>query len=876
MGPLASTSLEVPVRCPRSVSLLLLIVVGACAPDIAREPVPPAIVARFDPARSIVPIPTDLVRDPETGMLQLPVDDPALTGAERELRIYLNTLDGFPVQTGAEVQFGMLADPTVAAAVDPSSLTPDTYRVLEATTGEVVAHASSVNETGERLMFVGDDGDDQWPANRTVVIALRGGPAGVRSLDGAPLEAEVAFHLLRGREPLEQYAELFPGDTAEAQLESARRLEEVRQRYQPHFELLEASGLPREEVAILWSFTLASDGEYLVYDPLTARVPFPNDIARDASGLVELPPADGDSEEVLEIKAGLSGMDGFSTSGAITFSATVPIAPATFNTTSARIFEVLPDGTIAEVTRLVRQLPDPGNQLAAFDPVDVTQPMDNRAPLRPGTRHVVIVTDEVMGAGGVELRQMPFTAIMKFQSPLVENGKSALSVMDDATATRVEPLRAAIASAIDQIGVPREQIRLVYSFTTFSAVDQLRALADEPYVQNVPLTIDSVTLSLPLLTPGIVKPMPNTAYIATGTIPTFERLDKVTRAFPRDGSGHLLDVGFSACIPNNAVRGRPMPVAVFGHGLTTAKELVYLVCDDLAAIGIASIGIDFPYHGDRSICLADTHCSTGHTCRQETGECVDSAGNVQPVREDFIIWSQNIPQPVSTGEGFVDLESLFASRDHVLQSIIDMSALVRSIREADWGGKLDGYVFDGDDISYYGISLGGILGSYLSAAEPNIGSFALNVPGAGFVQLMQDSPRFQANFFGALEQRGILPGSPEFFQFVSIARWIIDPADPMNVVRHSIREPYTFTDPQSGMPRTFPKKRVLVQMANPDEVVPNTATRILARQFGVPISSYAPVGKPGFGGHIFLFDPSEPEGTRAMSEIKTFLQARKP
>ena len=55
---------------------------------------------------------------------------------------------------------------------------------------------------------------------------------------------------------------------------------------------------------------------------------------------------------------------------------------------------------------------------------------------------------------------------------------------------------------------------------------------------------------------------------------------------------------------------------------------------------------------------------------------------------------------------------------------------MRVLRNVDFAPLSGGYVLDGNDVMYLGISLGGILGASLAAVEEHINTWALNVPGA--------------------------------------------------------------------------------------------------------------------------------------------------
>ena len=88
----------------------------SCTPSIESTPAPDYVTARFDPSVPDVPTPTDLVRDPTTGLLRIP-DAGNLSPAELEfIGGYLNTLNGYPPDTPATANFDSQVDPNTVTA----------------------------------------------------------------------------------------------------------------------------------------------------------------------------------------------------------------------------------------------------------------------------------------------------------------------------------------------------------------------------------------------------------------------------------------------------------------------------------------------------------------------------------------------------------------------------------------------------------------------------------------------------------------------------------------------------------------------------------------------------------------------------------------
>src|SRR6266849_5079926 len=79
------------------VATVLTVIAFSCTPDIPQTPSATVVQALFDPSASppIVPTPTDLVFNPATRTLNIPID-PNAKDAEKEFLGYLNSLDGYP------------------------------------------------------------------------------------------------------------------------------------------------------------------------------------------------------------------------------------------------------------------------------------------------------------------------------------------------------------------------------------------------------------------------------------------------------------------------------------------------------------------------------------------------------------------------------------------------------------------------------------------------------------------------------------------------------------------------------------------------------------------------------------------------------------
>jgi hypothetical protein len=145
-------------------------------------------------------------------------------------------------------------------------------------------------------------------------------------------------------------------------------------------------------------------------------------------------------------------------------------------------------------------------------------------------------------------------------------------------------------------------------------------------------------------------------------------------------------------------------------------------------------------------------------------------------------------------------------------------------------------VFPGADTEmfYYGISLGGIMGTWFAAMTPDLERLNVDVPAMNFAMLLQRSTQF-----GQFELllTGIGLTDPIFTLLtLSLNHEVWVRSEPAGYVRHITSDP---------LPGTNPKK-LLVTMAWLDKQVSNQATEIMVRSLGIPnLTGSVQQGFPG-------------------------------
>ncbi len=826
---------------------------AGCAPKTPMEPAPNVVRAKWDPSTGELPTPTDLVRDAQTGKLALPVD-PNAPAADREFTAYLNSLDGYPLASTMKLP--------MSGAVQASQL-PGAFFAIDAQTGHQLDLAMAFDTVSDTITATPTGGQDaEFLPDHTYVFGIRGYEGGLAGAHGEEVIADPGFYLVRSKSPLDEHPAAMPGATRAEREQTAQKLRQVQQAYAPLIDMAaDMRGFSRDQLAVLGSFSTTTQPA-VWFDPDTQRIPLPNQLLIDpTTGKVDLPIADDDPAEVQDVKAVLSTYDGFADSGALVLQSTRAIDPDSVERDGAiRLFRKHEDGSLEEITDLEHGVLDDGK----------TFWIRPRLTLASDADYVYVVTDKLTGVGGQPLHAQPLGALLRSKAPLTDGGTSQVSVVDDATAQMLEPVRKLAKPVLDKLageGVARSTLAAAVPFHTVSAIKRQLARRAELYKKDVRTDIENVRVASPLER-GLFVAMPLVKTVVTGQMYTYSHLDPHTRRFYPDGHGEETPVSFVLTIPAGAKKDKPMPVVLFGHGLMTSRELVYLIANKLAKAGYAAFCLDLPYHGKRAVCLKDTDCVGDATCN-DVGQCIESDGSPGQLTS-FHVPFVDVDYPTSTGFAFVEIDNLVGTRDHFAQAVIDLEQGLRVIRNADWFANTGGYKLDGQDVVYLGMSLGGIVGADLAAIEPTIKTFVLNVPGADYLTLIENSDTFRTVFNQALAARGVQRGSDKYFQFENMVRWLLDPVDPLNIAQHATINPVTYVDPVDGQQKTAPRKRVLIQMAKNDAVVPNVSTHKLADRMGLDISVY----HPAVSNHGFLFDPTSSEGRKARNEMIEFFNGR--
>ena len=819
----------------------------ACAPLVLDAPVDyPHVV--YNPSAGDVPLPNDLLRDPATGLLALPVDD-NLTPADAELRRWLATLDGWPTVQGGELRF--------SEAPDPATVTPETVQVWE--WGSPPTRVEGVGRAveGDAVTLTPPLGG--WAAGGRYLVLVRG----VKNQNGAVFQPDAAMTWLRDTTPLDDpsHQRAFPGATREERLAAAAKLERTRLELDPWLAAIDA---PRDEVAAAVSFTVTTRTE-ITFDRDSQRVPLPFDVLLDpATGLVELSPSDDDTPLEAEAKRVVNTFNGFGLAADPFFEVTRGLDVSTANADTVQLWDV--SATPVQIPVDIEVMSEAATcRRASQDPdcryVFLHLPPE-QLPLKLATTYAVVVTTGLHDAEGRPLIPQPLGALVKLDAALLDGEASQVGSVDDESARKVEPSRVKVDALLDQLG--RDSVAAAWPFTTMDPIPAIRAAAHRTEELGLTVTprVEWKRPASSLLTddalsdlfPGGLNPGPafytgrtdGVKQVIAGTLSAPDWLDDTTRREVADYT--LEELPFWAMTPEGYSADRKLPVLIFGHAVVTDRRFQLMIASELVARGFVVVSIDFPYHGRRTSCVEASlvaipnffpealqpaigfdedliwlpPCVSGDdaSCGPR-GACLDARGRPEPFTTFPVIDLRS-----ASGAAFLDTADIPHIPDHFRQALTDLSTLVHSLRTADWERTLDQRI-DPDQIYYAGQSLGSIIGTVWVATREDVPRAVFNVPGSNLVDLFMESTYFRPQMDQLFVDLDIPQGSFEHARLLQVASWLVDSVDPHSVAR-------LYAD------KSFPG---LIQMdkidANTgDLIIPNFTTENLQRVSGLPIEVY--------------------------------------
>jgi hypothetical protein len=429
---------------------------------------------------------------------------------------------------------------------------------------------------------------------------------------------------------------------------------------------------------------------------------------------------------------------------------------------------------------------------ASFYDPDTTIEVQPVLPLKSKTAYALVVTTLLTASSGRPVRPSPdFAALLSGQG---------LNPAQAAFRARLQPVINYMQSAFN---VGPDGLALVDIFTTVPTTDDLIAIQQRlvsrdlvpgaPVFENAPIK----GLETGIFPQGSAQfesivgsaTSPNIAAVAVGSFDSYD-----FRTGPRGPfDPHLLTgpsvppvnhLDFYVTIPQAPPPPGGYPIAIFGHGLGgSSRDVVSTLPPMLGEAPVMGIGISALQHGRRGM-------------------------------------------PTS----FFIFNEIAATREFFRQTVADMMQLTRMVENAQAAGIVPFDKVDPSRIMYFGVSLGGIMGSMFMAVEPDVRVGMLSVPGGGLPNILA------SHDIGSLLdpllslQVGIVQTNP-FFQlfrhrFQHLVHWALESADPINYGPYVIVPGAQLTD--------VPPKQVLVHEGIIDNTIPNRTTDDLALAMRLP------------------------------------------
>jgi hypothetical protein len=386
---------------------------------------------------------------------------------------------------------------------------------------------------------------------------------------------------------------------------------------------------------------------------------------------------------------------------------------------------------------------------------------------------------------------------------------------------------AGVLDAAALLGVARDEIALAFSFPTQPIEDDLvavqtllrdRAAESKSVVLVDPdpdddLPIGVFTANDPTFA-DFLRDAPHVSTVVAGLVasPDFRGPDGIW--IPARVAGEeeapVADLDFLLTLPTSGAP--PYPVVMVQHGFGGDNRVVLDLGEELAARGLAAIGISAVAHGRR-------------------GNPLELLG-----------------------------ATVFVARDIFRQSIADQMAVLRAVEaglDVDGDGGAD---LDAERMGYLGISLGGLLGATLVAVEDILPVAVLNVAG-GRVAFLGQSEGLRDLVGGELARIAELdPMSPTFATYLrrilESGQHAMDSVDGLNFARRWFLEP---------LPGSAPH-RVLLQEGIGDLLVNNESSEALAIAGGLVANT--PMRDPGGVSGLWRFDPPGGHGILARADVR--------
>jgi hypothetical protein len=423
--------------------------------------------------------------------------------------------------------------------------------------------------------------------------------------------------------------------------------------------------------------------------------------------------------------------------------------------------------------------------------------------LLPDRRYIVALRNLMSGDSGPIVAEPAFAALRDGRASNIAAIESRRAAMED------------IFSVLEDNGIARDDLVLAFDFHTQSEqqlTGAMLSMRDQAFawLEGVEADPDEVTFTVADVQENdCMAPDAVVWRLVTGTYqsPLFLTLDPNepgVGVLNLDENGVPLQNGFTAAdfsisIPCSVLQTDgpvPHPI-VLGHGLFGAGRDMAVLVPGLAAT-------------------------------IEPWTYVAGATDWRGMSEKDLQWLIN--DVIGVGES--KLNNFSGLPDRLKQGMLNTLVLAKMMKRGLFNRNTDAFetpsgapVFRAPDTEmfYYGISLGGIMGTWLSALTPDIERFGVDVPAINFDCLLQRSTQFGQ--FELLLQSFGLTDPMQTILGMGILQELWVAGEPAGYARHITSDP---------LPGSGSAKRILMTPAWLDKQVSNQCTEIAARTLQLP------------------------------------------
>ncbi|MGE5180493.1 MAG: hypothetical protein ACM31C_00450 [Acidobacteriota bacterium] len=283
-------------------------------------------------------------------------------------------------------------------------------------------------------------------------------------------------------------------------------------------------------------------------------------------------------------------------------------------------------------------------------------------------------------------------------------------------------------------------------------------------------------------------------------------------------------IPITVILPIAAMPATGYPVVIFGHGLGGSRADALALAEPLAAQGWAIVAIDMWGHGSRF-------------------DATDNANNFGSGKDAFT-GDKTLRDGFGDNTGYAEYIAFFenflgisAVRDTIRQSTLDFARVAMLVqRQPDLSALAGAYggavpKLDPTRVAYLGNSFGTLVGADLSAIEPSIDLYVLNVCGGGVLdQIVPNSAEIGTLALPVAQAIYRTNGNLDrFHPLIAMMQAMLDGGDSLTFAPHVLADRFSI----AGTPLS-PRHVVLIEAIG-DEIMANAGTAALARAYGVGV-----------------------------------------